>query len=496
LVRKRRQAQLRWLARVTAFLRRLKRQQQGEGQETAADGNLSPRLSPQSDADHTAEESPPSESATGTIPQPNPASPDDASQSDDSSCDVFDQIQVWKNHSLELEPLSFNLGPEELLPWQEKLADGVGGVEAAQGSAQSGTPVSPSRGVRGKVPPAEGAAAAAAESGDAEVSAEGAEQKTGVARAAAARTGGEEAAGVGQADQAGASSPREAEVSYPAESEKGQHEQLRDGGAGKSGAGPAGAEGGHAEVGTGVGSSAAGEVGLDAWRFLHPVAECLISLSSEFVIVKSLIPCQLKYTRKNQVVFGFLQKDWRNTQAYSRRRAFTVIIMSPLLRACRSRGPPSGTWFYDNGTSFGVGVAGLGAVQEFAGEGAGMSGPGQRVLREISGKRAVRGLPLQSAPTAEAAALFGELREQPRAGAGRTSNGSLRRARIVVAPWFWSGNGKNPGGGASWRSRDVPHGGVWSSGPLGLGPGLGRRAEAAGRVRAADSGRFPIRKRG
>lgn len=76
---KRHQAQLRWLASVSAFLRRLKRQKRKEGREASADDNMSPCSSSRSDADHAAEEPPPSESAAGTLPRPNPASPDGTS---------------------------------------------------------------------------------------------------------------------------------------------------------------------------------------------------------------------------------------------------------------------------------------------------------------------------------------------------------------------------------------------------------------------------------
>jgi hypothetical protein len=487
LARKRRQAQLRWLAHVTAFLRRIERQKRKENREATADGNLSPRGSSPGEAGHAAEEPPPSESATETMPLSNRASPDDASQADDSSCEVFDLTPGWKNHSLELEPLSFSFGSEELLPWQGKGSGDVGGVGAAQGSMRSGE----RQPRRGKVSEEVLTAGQGAESGDAKVSVRCAGQKRGVSQGEAAGTSGEEAEGVGQRGPAGASSPAEVEVSFLAESEKGQHEQLRDGGEGKNGAGPAGAEGGHAEVGAGVISSAEGEVGLDAWRGLPPVAEDLISRPREFVIIKSLIPYQFKYTRKNQVVFVFLEKDSRSTRTYSRRKVFTVIVMSPLLRACRNRGPPSGAWFYDNGASLGIVLFGLRAVQEFAEEGAGMSGAGQRFIREISGKRAVRGMPLQSAPTAGLAPLFGELRERPGRGVGRASTGQSRRVRITLVLPFLEREGKKIReaaqvgkaaaflmGVCGWAAADI-----WDSAKFG-------RPKAAGRVRAALSGGY------
>jgi|DewCreStandDraft_5_1066085.scaffolds.fasta_scaffold03727_2 hypothetical protein len=62
-----------------------------------------------------------------------------------------------------------------------------------------------------------------------------------------------------------------------------------------------------------------------------------------------------------------------------------------------------------------------------------MSGPGRCFVREISGKRAVLGLPLQSAPTAELAVLFGGLREWPGSWGERPSRWDFRRARIAGA---------------------------------------------------------------
>ncbi|MCX8138903.1 MAG: hypothetical protein N3E46_04405 [Gemmataceae bacterium] len=147
LARKRHEAQLRWLAHVSAFLRRLARRQElTASQEGSADGNMSSPPPSRSEVDHSPAEPPPSESAAGTIPLSNQASPDGVSQSDDSFCECFNSTLGLKNHSQELDSLSFNFWPDELLPWQGQLSGVVGRVGEERGSVRSGVRPRPSPG--------------------------------------------------------------------------------------------------------------------------------------------------------------------------------------------------------------------------------------------------------------------------------------------------------------------------------------------------------------